>query len=255
MNFNLLNTKPDVSKTGKLAIALYPNSLLEKKNGKHSWYARVVNRRKLSMSDIADDMVTNGVTKTKEEIMDTWRQINNAIISRLAEGLSVNTGLCTIRLSIEGSFDSPQSTYNPDKHTIDLQFRTQPEISKILNNLEPVINQAALKLPDITRIKDTNGSNTLTPGGFLEIHGKNLKVIGEDSSIGLYFENMQDSSDVIQLGIDKIPFNNPACLMCIVPTELKSGAIYQIKIITQYSTGNNTTINTKEGIFTDLTVV
>lgn len=255
MNFNLLNTKPDVSKTGKLAIALYPNSLLEKKNGKQSWYARVLNRRKLEMSDIADDMVTNGITKSKEEIMDTWRQINNAIISRLAEGLSVNTGLCTTRLSVEGSFDSPSSPYNPEIHSIDLQFRTHPEVAEIVNNLEPVISQAISKLPDITKVKDTNGSNCLTPGGFLEIHGKNLKVIGDNSSVGLYFENMQDSSDVIHLGIDKIPFNNPACLMCIVPSELKSGAVYQIRIITQYSAGNNTTINTNEGLFTDLTVV
>lgn len=255
MNFNLLNTKPDVSKTGKLAIALYPNSLIEKKNGKQSWYARVVNRSKLEMSDIADDMVTNGVAKSKEEILDLWRQINNAVISRLAEGLSVNTGICTIKLSVTGTFDSPMSNFNPEKNSIEMQFRPQSDVSEIFDSLEPVISQAVIKTPDVLNVTDTNGSDSLTPGGFLLISGKNLKIAGDDSSVGLYFENMDDQSDVIHLSQDKISYNTPTKLMFVAPSELQTGATYQLRIVSQFSNNNYIRKETVEGIYTGLKVV
>jgi len=260
MNFHVLNQKQDVSKSGKLTIALYPNAFLEKKNGQKKWYARVVNRRKLEMSDIADDMVANNVTiedkiVSRTVILEIWRQINNAIISRLAEGLAVNTGICSINLAITGSFAHPNDSFDASKHGIELRYRSESSVADILNSLEPTTTQAILNAPYISHIEDSQSENVLSIGNYIKIYGKSIKIAGTDESVGLYFENMNDNSDVIKITASELFHNTNSCLMCKVPDSLTKDSLYRIRIVTQFYSNSYLKKEPFETEFTDLAAV
>ena len=237
MNFNTLNSEPVTSQTGKLAIALYPNALVDSKYGKQTWYARVVNRLSVSMSDIADDMVSNGVSYSKEEILKMWQLINNAVIVRLTEGISVDTGIGIISLSITGSFESGQAEFSKERNKIDICFRKGKRLTTIMNSLEPITTQGMQVVPEITNVidKNSNEENCLTPGGILIIKGQNIAIAGENESVGVYFENMEDNQDFVKLTEKDFAENTSKKIICIVPQSLNKNTIYKIRLVTQYS--------------------
>ena len=81
MNINTLSKTEIDYKSVSLPIALYPNSMRREADGKQTYFARPINRGRLSMDDIASDMVVAGVNNglTKDEITAVWNNINSAM--------------------------------------------------------------------------------------------------------------------------------------------------------------------------------
>ena len=107
MNLNTLAAEEADYKSGSLPVALYPNVMRREKDGKQTFYARPIIRKHLSMEDIASDMVVEGVNggMTREQIVSIWKNINCAVLDRVANSCSVDTGLC---LCSKGNSVRPQ---------------------------------------------------------------------------------------------------------------------------------------------------
>ena len=244
MNINTLNSEPLTSKTGKLAIALYPNSLTGQDGSKKQvYYAKVVNRSRLLQEDIADDLIANGTGLSKEGIMSTWRLINNAVICRLADGLSVETGLGTLRPCVLGSFESEGSEFNKDHHRISVLYRPDRQLKEIMASLTPVITQGNRILPEIISVQDKSlpagSEDRLSPGGFFSIRGRNIMVVDGNepdesgNPVGLYFDCVSDASKSVRLVPSQIYHNSTGLLEGIIP-QLESGN-YRVRVVTRFS--------------------
>ncbi|MCR5623192.1 MAG: DUF4469 domain-containing protein [Treponema sp.] len=242
MNLNTLSSEPLTSKTGRLAIALYPNTMTGMDGEKTSYYARVINRSRLRQEDIADDIIASGTNMSKEEIVRMWKLINNAVTCRLADGLSVDTGLGLLRPSITGSFDSANSEFDKKKHTITVQYRPEGQLRELMSSLTPVIAQGNHVLPEITSVQDKSlppdEADSLSPGGFFSIRGKNIMVLGtageneSESPVGLYFDNTEEPEKSMRLLPSQIYHNSTTLLEGIIP-QLKNG-IYKVRVATKY---------------------
>ena len=71
-------------------------------------------------------------------------------------------------------------------------------------------------------------------GRAFTLHGKNIKVVGDDPSVGITLTN----SDSVETKIegDLIIQNDPSKVVFIVPESTADGE-YELKLVTQYSGG------------------
>ena len=237
MNLTTLAAEEADYKTGSLPVALYPNKMRREQDGKQTFFARPIIREHLSMRDIAGDMVVAGVNDgmSQEQIVSIWTKINCAILDRVANGCSVDTGLGLCSSRVNGTFATDSDAFSRERHSIGMSFRTDREVLKKLNELDVVIRQGNAVKPQISDVHDLESteSGTLTRGGFLEIKGSNLELFGDDESVGLYFVNEDAPEKTVILRKDKMGINKPAKLACVVPATLEDGR-YRLKVVTQF---------------------
>lgn len=209
----------------------------KEKDGKTSYHARPIFRNKLTMENIANDIIATGALEgyTAEQIISVWRVANNAMINRVLNGSIVDGGIGTFYARVTGSFDSEQSSFDSKKNAIDIVFRSGKTVKELASQIQPAIAQGNSVKPEIISVTDIESgkSDTLTPGGFLDITGKSLLVTGENDDVGLYFVNIEDESKSVKVASVKIGVNTSARIACVVP-NLESG-IYRIKVVTQCS--------------------
>lgn len=243
MNINTLSTPVAEHKSGSLPIALYPNAMRRKADGRQTFFARPVCRTRLSMKDIATDMIVASVNNglSAEQIVSIWNTINNAILDRVSNGCSVDGGLGTYSTKITGRFETENETFTPQRHSIDMAFRTSKSVKNHLAELDVVIRQGNSAKPHISDVYDleSGGSEFLTKGGFLDITGSNLTIEGEDDSVGLYFMNADDETKSVKLEKGKMGTNLSTRLACVVPATLADGK-YRIKVVTQFTKAKTT---------------
>ena len=97
-----------------------------------------------------------------------------------------------------------------------------------LASLGPVIN----KVTDSTTLSE---NDEITPGAPITIEGKNMRVIGEDASVGLFFTpTAGGEAKKVSLFVQ----NDPSKIICVVPAL--SNGTYTMSITTQAGTGNRT---------------
>ena len=237
MNLNTLAAKEADYKSGSLPVALYPNAMRREQDGKQTFYARPIIREHFSMNDIASDMVVEGVNNgmTREQIVAIWKNINCAVLDRVANSGSVDTGLCLCSTRISGTFGTDSEEFSRKRHSIGMAFRASRDVTKKLNELNVVIRQGNSAKPQIADIHDLESGKdgTITPGGYLEITGSNLMLFGTDESVGLYFQSEDKPENTVVLGKNKMGRNSPSKLACAVPASLAEGR-YRLKIVTQY---------------------
>lgn len=238
MNLNTLAKENIDYKSVSLPIALYPNAMRRKADGKQTYYARPINRSRLSMEDIASDMVVAGVNNgfSKEQILAVWNNINSAILDRVANSNIVDCGLGVFGAKLNGTFETESDSYNRENHSIDMGFHSSKTVRELLNKLQVVIRQGNTIRPQISDVYDleSGGAEKLSNGGFLEITGSNLIIQGEDDSVGLYFVNVDDETKTVKLDGSKMGINTSGRLACVVPTTLTTGN-YHIKVVTQFA--------------------
>ena len=94
--------------------------------------------------------------------------------------------------------------------------------------------------PIINKVYDV-GSKTnneiVTPGQNLKVSGDKIRIVGENSNVGVYFIDSSDSRTKIEA--DMLAVNIPSELVFVIPT-LAQGS-YSIELITQQS-GNSQTV-------------
>lgn len=172
-----------------------------------------------------------------DELETVWHNICQARKKRLAEGIFSQDDIGTLYPSVKGTFADDQSPYIKGVHIITVRLRPSEETSETMANLTPAITQGNTCHPVIDRIQDirTQTDTALTPGGLLNIKGRNICLVGDDEAVGLYFENVLDTTEIVKVSPTDMSTNSKNVLCFIIPTCLKDGCIYRLRLVTQYS--------------------
>lgn len=246
MNLTTLTSESAEHKSGTIPVAIYPNKMRQRQDGKLTYFAKPIIRGTCFIEDLANDIISSGLngTLSKEQIVKIAEVLNNAKISRIIDGFLIDDGLARMSAKVSGSFVSDNEAFNSKKHSIGLSMHTSKEVKQLLSDLRPVIRQGNSIKPEITGIYDleSKSSTVLTKGGFLTITGTNICIGGDDADVGLYFDHTEDSSKSIRLSAERLGTNTPSHIACVVPLILSEG-IYKIRLVTQ---AINATMRKKE---------
>lgn len=225
-------------KKGKLSIALYP-TYLTAQDGKCNYHAKVVNREKMSMTDVCKDIVAagNNCGLTEQELENVWHIICQARIKRLAEGISSEDDIGTLYPTVKGVFTDDRMPFTKGVHTVSFGLRPSAAAAQVMEALTPVITQGNTCHPVIESVQDlkTKSCTVLTPGGLLTIKGRSICLVGDDEAVGLYFENVLDEADVVRVSPEDMGVNSASTLCLSIPAELKDGCQYRLRLVTQFS--------------------
>lgn len=219
----------------KVKAYLYENQLTDDPN---DFIARVSSERSLNVEDICKSAVTRGGADISAEAMRHGVELfQKEMAYLLSDGYSVNTGYFTAATLIKGTFNSPRETFSPDKHSVLFKFNQGEAMRKELSNIEVQVMgvaESSLRIAQVTDIKSDTVNELLTPERNLKISGYKIKLAGDNTSVGVYFRNM-DTNTSTKVDASDIVMNNPSELIVVVPA-LQPGT-YQLEILTQFTVG------------------
>ena len=238
---NLLNTHPEY-KEGNLPIALYRNNMQASKGNTESYYARIISRGTCTIEDLAADLALSGNTfgLSSAQLAQIAQAFNAAKLARISEGFTVDDGIARTSAKIEGSFLSENDTFDSARHRVSLSISPVAKAKSQFSQLRPVIRQGNSSHPTIMAVYDleSQGGEILSKGGFLEITGTKIMIIGDHGDVGLYFENVDEPDKTVKLTADKLGTNTSTRLACVVPATLEAGN-YKVRVTTQFQNSKN----------------
>ena len=101
-----------------------------------------------------------------------------------------------------------------------------PEQERIINSITDSVTKSI--------------SQVITSGGPAVISGSNIKILGDDPSVGIYLT--KDEEGAVPLKVSVIVHNAPSQLTIMLPA-IEAGKLYALSITTQYS-GSNKALKT-----------
>jgi hypothetical protein len=218
----------------KIRAWLYDNYLTQ--DNPNDFIARVNAERALGISDICRSAAERGGADIPADAMD--HAVNlffKEMGYRLCDGFSVNTGWFTAGVHIRGVFDSPQETFNPEKHTLLFELH---QGALLRNELELVsveilgVAETGTTVLQVTDVKTGSVNDLLTPNRNLKVSGQKIRVEGNDASVGIYFVN-QSTQERTRVDASDIVVNNPSELIIVTPNLAPD--VYHLEITTQFS--------------------
>jgi hypothetical protein len=163
--------------------------IIENKLKPGAYYARVVGGRRVGL----DEMIAHVVAKTALSAADMRGAVlalNEEITAVLAAGdVAVIDGLGTFRLSLSGSFDSPEALVTRENAQPNIVIqRDKRMLSAVLALAEYARTIAAAKSPVINRFYDvaTRAFDCYTPGSVVRLKGKHLKFDPAQADEGVF---------------------------------------------------------------------
>ncbi|MDR1678528.1 MAG: DUF4469 domain-containing protein, partial [Prevotellaceae bacterium] len=232
---------------------LYNNPLTEDPS---DLVARVSSERTRSIKTICDIAVTRGGARIPAADMEHSVNLFLKEMSyQLCDGYSVNTGYFTATPLIRGVFNSPEESFNPDKHSVLFQFNQgellRAELSNVTVEIEGVAN-TSLSIAQVIDVKSGSVNDLITPNRNLKIEGHKLKIAGDSEDNGVYFVN-QATQERTKVEASDFVNNNPSELIIVIP-ELVAGT-YKLEVVTQYSSSNGTLKDARTASFKRLLTV
>jgi hypothetical protein len=219
---------------------LYENLLTEDQN---DYSARVSVERALTVRDICRSAVERGGADINAEAMEhAVNLFHREAAYRLCDGFSVNTGWYNASTHVRGVFTSPTEAFDPEKHTVSVEFRQGAELRKELSQVSVDIlgrAESGFFIAEVIDKRTGSVNDLLTPGRNAKISGGKLKVEGTDPSCGVYFANEADGSKV-KVDAADIVENLNAHLLVIVPA-LPAGT-WRLEVTTQFTTSGGKTL-------------
>jgi len=195
--------------------------------------AHVVNTEVYSESDIIDEMMSQGAGLTRSDIASVFEAMTQAMTRVIAKGGAIRTPLISTSFSIPG-------VYNLDDEApasgLKINARPGTSLRKAAVGVPVRKVRAEQTGPIVDSIRGLTASggstDTLAPGGLVEIRGAKLKITGEGA--GVYFRN---TASAIETAFTA-PFgdNVPSRLMFVLP-GLTPGD-YRITVRTRYTGGS-----------------
>ena len=174
-------------------------------------------------------------TGLREETIEHVVNLHNRIVSDLVlSGYSVNTGLFRAVPQFRGVVENGQ--WNPERNSIHVNFIQDKDLREAIAETSVHIlgeKQDAMYIAggEDTVTRATDG--TATAGRNYILHGRLIKVAGDDESVGITLTSIS-SGEVTRILPDMLAVNNPTQLIILLPPNLPDGD-YTLTVTTQYS--------------------
>lgn len=211
-----------------LYIETYDNILTEKKG---DYTAKPKITGSIGNPQIATRVMAGGLEIRYETLVYILDMADKAKAEAIAEGKSVVDGVAQYLINIRGVFDGPEAAFDPEKHSLGVTYTMGKMLSELLKKLKVVNNGLAKSGPAVNTVTDSTTlsvNEEITSGAPVTIEGKNLRVIGDDPSVGLFFT---PTSGGEAKKVSLFVVNDPSKIICNVPA-LDNGT-YTMSIITQ----------------------
>jgi hypothetical protein len=218
----------------KIKAFLYKNPLTDDPN---DYIARVESQRPLGIKELCESAVTRGGADVSAKAMEhAVGLFLDELEYQLCNGFSVNTKTFTAAPHIKGVFNSSHEPFDPAKHHLLCEFQQGVQLRKKLTETEVIIEGVQENVFFVDRVKDlftgkTDG--TVTPGKVTELRGHNIKVAGNDPSVGIWLHILSTGADYY-VGLDAVAVNEPSRLLVQLPT-MGYNSPHELRITTQYT--------------------
>lgn len=150
----------------------------------------------LTKEDTAREIKRTGSELKLPTILSVTTQDSDMILEALLDGYSVITDLCQFTPRILGNFDSSKAAFDPAIHKLTFDIVPTKKLRDALKNVKTINLGKKKDVAEINLVTDTitlktNGS--ITPGKYIRIEGERIKVVGEDSVVGVFFVSADGS--------------------------------------------------------------
>jgi hypothetical protein len=196
--------------------------------------ALVVNGRSHSASDLAEAIAKRNIGISKVEALAILEAATEIQLEWLAEGCSINTRLAHFHPSIPGTYregEFPKEAairITPSKEVAELARKIQ------LQHVEPT---NPIRIESVHDVKSDTINDKITGGGTVKIRGHNIRIAGINPTVCVEFVNADTPTTAHPVPAQDMIVNNPSELIIVAPV-MTSGEKVQLKITTQYSSGN-----------------
>lgn len=234
-----------------LNAELYDNPLTEKEG---DFTARPVITTTLYNSDIAQRIVEKRTEYRPETIVNILGLADQEKASAVAEGNSVVDGMGQYMVNIGGVFDAVTDLFDPAKHSLGIGYTPGKVVRGMLADTAVKISKEAATGPIIGKtldIKTGSLNDRITAGKILKINGANLKIVGDEKQVGVFFIDSTDASKTFKS--EMLVDNNPSEVKAEIPA-LADGQ-YKLRIVTQYTKGAKQTKTVRTAEFPILLTV
>ena len=223
-----------------LNVDLYDNIMTEQK-GDYTGRARITGS--LHNKEIAARIIKERTEYRQETIENILDLADQKKVEAIAEGKSVVDGVGQYIVTVRGSFLGENAQFDATKHSLGVSYTPGQLLRDQLKAVKVICNGLAQTGPVINSITDSvtkSISQVITSGGPAVISGSNIKILGDDPSVGIYLT--KDEEGAVPLKVSVIVHNAPSQLTIMLPA-IEAGKLYALSITTQYS-GSNKALKT-----------
>jgi len=182
----------------RIRAKLYPNNLPGKKG---AYIARTACEASLNIKAVYAFLKNRGgFTGSYEDAVNYVCQYFEEAAYLLCNGFSIDTGYFSIHPGISGVFDTPNETFNPEKHQIGFRFRVKEKLRRMVKFITVEIEGLADIngwIGEFTNI-DRDSDQSYAPGDLFCIKGGKIRIEGGDPSCGVYFVPEDDPSAAVK---------------------------------------------------------
>lgn len=205
------------------------------------YYLRVkLEKQTLTTDDIAVEVSAQQGKYDAGEIAMLLNNAMEVIAEAVASGYQVNLPLCRIQPGASGVvlYNDLSKPIDRNKVKVYANLSQGPGLKRAMStNQIEIFQQPAAVGPFINgAINPTMPSaGYILPGQLCVISGRNIKLTGDDATVGITFTNTADQSEVKITPASVYP-NEPTSLQFIVPTSMKEGT-WDLTVTTQFGGG------------------
>ena len=213
---------------------LYDNLLTERK-GDYTAKPRITGT--LYNTDIAARIVAARTEYQHGTILNILDMADSHKVQAIAEGKSVVDGVGQYLVNVQGAFEGEKAQFEPGKHALGITYTMGKLLRETLKLVKVVVNGVAVG-PVINTVTDSTSkaiNGQLSSGGALVLGGVNLKIQGDDPSIGVYLTPTTEGAAPMKAPV--VIANSPSQVIVQMPT-LADGQ-YTVSLTTQYSGSRN----------------
>lgn len=237
---NMLMTAED-EKT-MIHVELYENMLTQQSG---DYTGRIRSTGTLYNKQIAARIVKERSEYRQETIENILSIADRIKCQALAEGKNINDGVGQYTLGVQGSFVGEDAPFNQNIHSIAVNFVAGKELRTMLKNVKVETAGIATTGPVVNAVFDTMSdteNGTLTAGGPVVISGRNIKIVGDDPSVGITLTADDETRSTLK--ITTLVHNNPSQITAILPKELDDTKGYYLDVTTQFCQSGKKLIKT-----------
>ena len=199
---------------------LAENHLVEESN---AYIGRVMSLGTINEQGLVDEILKRGSTLTRPDILAVLDVYQDTIIDRLQAGYRVNTRLINFGLSIQGTFNGTDDSFDSGRHTLNITTSATAVARQTLRaDAQMKKGEAQIVMPNPEAYFDfgsQSANRLLTLNNPGQLTGRRLKFDADDEAQGVFFI----ASDGTATKASLVMRNKPAELMFMVPAGLAAG--------------------------------
>ncbi|NOK61629.1 MAG: DUF4469 domain-containing protein [Chloroflexi bacterium AL-W] len=209
-----------------IRYAIYKNKQSYKPN---DYTANVQLTGVADVHELAERMITQGSTVSKDVILQVLEETTCAIETLITDGWRVNLPFVAIYPSVRGVFNNPADVFTTARHQIDAGASISPRLRSTIRadaQLEKVAVHQSSPLPlEYVDVNSGEVNKQLTPGGLGKLQGSRLRFDPQDPQQGIFFV----AGDSHFTEVPLVAVNKHNELVFSVPRDLSPGD-YQLEV-------------------------